>query len=210
MNIDKTTGRSPLGWGGLEKFEGRARRATIGLWLICVVLALHAVVTMVLVFTGESFRTAWLIYDLLSLWYLLLLAITAFLFIQWLRSARHNLAGYGRRSQFSDSAAVYWWFVPVANLFMPFQVVKEVVDESRAMTRVDVPSDRSPLWWGLFVGGYLVSLTAALVAAGRTTGVEGLLVLEAVAAASMSVAAFFAVGIVSSVTRIQTGEAGWS
>ena len=63
--------------------------------------------------------------------YSLLYIATAVLFIVWLYRAHKNLQFlHPDLLEFSDAAAIGWWFAPIFSLFRPFQVVREVWAES--------------------------------------------------------------------------------
>jgi hypothetical protein len=189
-----------------DRLKGRARRAKNALRLAGGVLFIHAMVSLALVFTAETAALLWTAYDLLGYWYLLVLVATAGLFISWHHSAHRNLRTYGREPRFADAATVYWWFIPVANLIMPYLVVKETVDETKELFPGFVESDPTRLWWALFAGGYVLSLATALTAGGDFAQVELLLGLESAAAMMMAIATRHAVMLVRLVTAIQTGE----
>lgn len=56
---------------------------------------------------------------------------TTVLFLLWLSRSHSNLRALrATRVEHSAGWAIGWWFVPIANLFKPFQVVREVWRES--------------------------------------------------------------------------------
>jgi hypothetical protein len=57
--------------------------------------------------------------------------LTVVFFLIWLNRANKNLTPLGANNlEFSSGWAVGWWFIPFANLVKPFQVVREVWNES--------------------------------------------------------------------------------
>ena len=54
------------------------------------------------------------------------LALTAISWVLWQYRAHANLRGLGRGHLDHRPWAIGWWFVPIANLWMPFKVVREV------------------------------------------------------------------------------------
>lgn len=103
---------------------------------------------------------------------------TAVFFLIWLNRANKNLtplqAGY---QEFSSGWAVGWWFIPLASLWKPFQVVREVWRESDPeidprdgggfLSGVASTSSGAPgymVWWWVF---WVVGNIASNIA-GRT------------------------------------------
>jgi hypothetical protein len=107
--------------------------------------------------------------------YPLLVLVTGILFVIWSHGAHANLAKLGREQvRHSNQATIWWWFVPIANLFMPFKVVFETVRGSAAA--LDDPSWRlrrippSAGWWaGLFLAGGCLSQLGGFLALTMTT-----------------------------------------
>ena len=68
--------------------------------------------------------------------------ITAVTFLMWIFRASRNLRPLGTQNQrYSPEGAVGWWFVPVANLLIPYKVVKElsVGSHPQAIDRTRLP-----------------------------------------------------------------------
>ena len=87
-----------------------------------------------------------------------LASIVAFLI--WLYRAYGNLSPLQARNlEFSPGWAVGWWFIPFANLVKPFQVVREVYNESDPDVDPYTGFSHVPagtpavvgLWWGTFL-----------------------------------------------------------
>ena len=81
-------------------------------------------------------------------------------FLVWLHRAYSNLSSLKAHNlEFSPGWAVGWWFIPFANIVKPFQIVREVYNESDP--EVDPYSGFSPaaagtplilgVWWGTFL-----------------------------------------------------------
>ena len=75
--------------------------------------------------------------------------------------AAKNLRALGQNNLvFTPAAQVYWWFVPIANLFMPYQATGELIRASEAQedSWVFTPKPSTlAIWWGLHIGGNIVS-----------------------------------------------------
>lgn len=102
---------------------------------------------------------------------LLVLLITAVLFFVWLHRVNKNLRPLGALYvEFTPGWAVGWFFIPFANLVMPYRVVKEVWTKSAP----DTPGVSSALqptgsaalvgwWWGVWlISNVLLRVAAAL------------------------------------------------
>lgn len=80
---------------------------------------------------GESIHFAYLFIGLISILEILLRLAVIVVFLIWLYRSFNNLSALKARNlEFSPGWAVGWWFVPFANLVKPFQVVRELWNES--------------------------------------------------------------------------------
>ena len=97
--------------------------------------------------------------------YLLIYAVLAISFLAWLYRIRKNEARLDvTGTQFSAGWSVWVWFIPIMNLFRPYQIMKEAWQASDSDADVDSwnRSSVSPLlgwWWSLFVASGLIFLT---------------------------------------------------
>ncbi|HEX7119818.1 MAG TPA: DUF4328 domain-containing protein [Longimicrobiales bacterium] len=141
----------------------------------------------------------------------LLLVPTAIVFLMWLHRAYANLGDVGARvTRFSPGWAVGYWFIPVANLIRPYQVVKEAWQRSESMNASE-STDTAPsspvvgLWWMAFIGsGALGRVFAARLSSADT--VEALLSASwwvVAADASSAVSAVLAILVVRGIDRRQ-------
>lgn len=84
--------------------------------------------------------------------YLLIYVVTAVPFGMWIYRANENSRGFGAEGmKFSAGWSVGWYFIPIANLFMPFRSMREIWQISR-----------NPHGWRSFPVGRLVSCWWAL------------------------------------------------
>jgi hypothetical protein len=105
-------------------------------------------------------------------------AMSIFLYL-WIFQVRRNLLALGVPGlRFSPGWSIGWFFVPVMNLFRPWQVMKETVQASQSLPAGASPEDwktapYSPLvhyWWWLplglsvIVGGAALAMMTVLVA----------------------------------------------
>ena len=77
-------------------------------------------------------------------------AATAVAFIAWMYGASQNLAplnGYDRRYQkYAPVHTIFWWFVPVAHLWQPYRVMKNIWNDTHGLAE-DASSKLLMLWW---------------------------------------------------------------
>jgi Domain of unknown function (DUF4328) len=84
----------------------------------------------------------------------------------WQYSAHRRLRRAGVADlRFTPGWGVGWWFVPIANLFKPYQAVKELwmASDPAPMVGADGPSRPAilPWWWGtLLVSGWVNNRSA--------------------------------------------------
>jgi type IV secretory pathway VirB3-like protein len=99
--------------------------------------------------------------------------ITVVLFLVWLHRAHKNLPALrAEYLQYSPGWAVGWWFIPFANLVMPFKVVREVwaessPDISEEPSFLSESLHRAPVyvgfWWGLWLAmNFVANITSRL------------------------------------------------
>lgn len=100
-------------------------------------------------------------------------AISAVLWFVWLVRCNRNLRAFGfEHLQFSPAGAVLWWFVPLANLLRPFQVMRELWQGSRAAVdgRLSLFGRPMPaaivLWWATLMIGFAIQYTTAWFVSG--------------------------------------------
>jgi len=87
--------------------------------------------------------------------YLLVYFVTAIVFLMWINRANKNCHGFSSGMEFTSGWAVGWYFVPIACLIKPFQVMNEIWRVSH--DPVNWKSLATPAllrwWWGLWLLG---------------------------------------------------------
>lgn len=80
-------------------------------------------------------------------------------------NANAHALGTGEMS-ITPGWSVGWFFVPFANLVMPYRGVRESWEVSHRMAGLDEFQDRALLgwWWGLWIGTNIISTIAARIA----------------------------------------------
>jgi hypothetical protein len=125
---------------------------------------------------GEDSGAEWLFWiDVYSgliifLAYVVLYVITGILFLKWIYRTNRNLHAFSRVTmKYTPSWAVWSYFVPIANLFVPPAVMSELWAVSHKSTSGGLAS----LWW-LFVIFSEVASRAFMTAMRKAKGFESL------------------------------------
>jgi hypothetical protein len=103
----------------------------------------------------------------------LLLLIVTFvslvLFFMWFRRAYYNLRLIKGKTRYAAGWAVGAWFVPVVQLFMPYQIMHELFrDTKRALLETypncgkQLPKNLVGLWWTISMCAVLIGLVPNL------------------------------------------------
>jgi len=131
-------------------------------WLVMAVLAIDGVWDPVLLIASSWFPqwvaathpSGALQTDLATLGMML---VTAIVFGTWTYLAGRNLVDAGYTDlEFSPGSRVWWFFVPIASLWKPFQGMRELWNASHGEGAYDVSAGFVTLWWALYLGGGIV------------------------------------------------------
>lgn len=92
--------------------------------------------------------------------YMLSFLVSGILILRWIYSANHNSRQLGaEKMDFSPGWAVGWYFVPIANLWKPYQAMKEIWQTSHHLQNWS--TSRVPpllfVWWLLWLFSGLFS-----------------------------------------------------
>lgn len=155
---------------------------------------------------------------LIGLVSLLLMVATIVCFIRWLTQARRNVVAMGARGLVhSREWAVWGWFVPILNLFRPYQVIEEVwrgssaqFGRALAVMAAPVPSILG-IWWGAWLVNGVLGQIAFRMTRGLTDAadladyiqVERMIAFSGIASV---VAAFLAIRVVRGLDDAQRAQ----
>jgi len=106
---------------------------------------------------------------LLSIVYLVVFIISGITFIKWFRRAYYNLSRI-TSCEYSEEWASWTWFIPIINLFRPYQIMKEMDKKtiaflgSKNLNSTENNSQLIGLWWGLwvvsnYIGNYIFKVS---------------------------------------------------
>lgn len=81
---------------------------------------------------------------------------TVVVFLMWLYRVSNNVAAFGVPRQTSGGWAVGSFFVPIANLFIPYQAIREIWNKSdpaavNSFSYTASPPGFFPAWWGFWI-----------------------------------------------------------
>jgi|GEM_PF-6696257 len=94
---------------------------------------------------------------------------TAGLSIAWFHRAYTNLRAIQRSALRPPNWAIFSWFVPIANLWVPLQLTRELSPDVYADDDDPRPTDRLiGRWWVLFVGAGIAALVLSYIDARET------------------------------------------
>ena len=77
-------------------------------------------------------------------------------FLMWIHRAYSNLPFLGNvNPKTTPGWAVGWWFIPIAFLFKPYDVMKEI-DIWSVESDDDLSANTLRLWWAFWIGSYVL------------------------------------------------------
>jgi len=94
--------------------------------------------------------------QLLAIVYLIMFITSGIIFIKWFQRAYYNLSKITNCKHTEDGAA-WCWFIPIINLYRPYQIMKEMNKKTIAFLKsktIDTIEDNTQLigfWWGLWI-----------------------------------------------------------
>ena len=149
---------------------------------------------------------------------LVLMIVTAVVFIMWFRRAERNIRNWDARGlPFDDWWNVGGWLIPVANLFVPIRMTAVIWRATDASVSPEIGEEWKtkslsplvPLWWATWIGGTVVFLIASnqIGAADDPETLRSALGLSAVSNVLVLAAAVLAIMVVRTITARQATRA---
>ncbi len=131
--------------------------------------------------------------------------MTAILFLFWIHRAYKNHEQLSRRgNEYSPGWAVFGFFIPIVSLFRPYQVVREMWDETQAGTEGD-PLLATPahsviiLWWLAFLAMSFISRLSSTATADSAAELTTAMVIDIVVQVTTIVSAVLAIRIIQTI-----------
>ena len=98
--------------------------------------------------------------QILGIVYMIAYILSSVMFIQWFRRAYYNLHQKINHLSYSEGWAAGAWFVPILSLFRPYQIMKELYNETKNLllkNELNISKSFSTnlvgLWWTLWIIG---------------------------------------------------------
>lgn len=155
--------------------------------------------------------TPTMIVGLVYIAFFVLFLVSALLVAMWIYRAHANLFAAGLDNiEFTPGWSIGWFFVPFANLVMPFRAMRELWNASHGHTSF-LGGETAPtvrIWWGCFLTGNILSYIGTrteLIAPGAEGQTVGL-AIDAVATLITVAAAWFLLKIIRVVMDAQRGH----
>src|SRR5688572_8646757 len=149
---------------GLAKLESRARLATIALWTFVAVATLTAAGELLEAFGVINVEAGLgplvVVVSLAYLAFTVAILVSIVLVAMWIHRGHANLREAGIDGlEFTPGWAVGWYFIPFANLVMPFKAMRELWSASRGAH--DPFGGQAPpevkAWWAAWIVGNILS-----------------------------------------------------
>lgn len=140
--------------------------------------------------------------------YLLVLIVTVVAFARWEHRAARNARRLDASCAYAPGWAVGWWFIPLANLVVPYRVLCELWRASGRDASTGPPYLGA--WWGCLVGSLLLGNLAGRVS-GEASSVAVAQLADVIDICSNGLAvvgALLALRLVRDLTRRQLDAAG--
>lgn len=200
---------------GLDTLDGRAAIARVTIWAYIVLTAVAMLAHVGELSGNLDIEAPGLLPSLAAMAYLgyALCFFGAVVAVSmWIHRAHANLFSAGFEGlEFTPGWSVGWFFVPVANLFKPFQAMRELWNASHQQEDAfaSEPDRRLKLWWGMWIAGNaLGNLSGKSFLQSGETGLSAGLVVDLAAFAIMIVAAWLLLQIIEAITRAQRSMMG--
>lgn len=174
----------------MEKLRPNGKRAKNAITLIWVVLGMDIILLVARYFEYDLIQTAMnggyispeavdandLRIQIMGIAYLVVYIISAITFIQWFRRAYYNLHLKLNYLDYKEGWAAGSWFVPIINFYRPYQIMKEMYQETKELLlkKGVAPHEISSIalvhaWWGLWMLNNVITQVANRTAASAET-----------------------------------------
>ena len=133
---------------------------------------------------------------------------TVVFFLMWLYRSYKNLPAFGAtRTSYSPGWAVGSFFVPFANLVVPYRAVKELWQKSVVGNTFSFatgsPPAWFPLWWGFWIASNIASNIYFRMSMSGNATREAVAIVDIASEALSIIAALFAIMVVGEIDKRQ-------
>jgi len=101
--------------------------------------------------------------SIIAIIYSIFSIVSAITFIQWFRRAYFNLHQHVNHLSYTEGWAAGSWFVPIINLFRPYQIMKELYAETKLYLtnkgealKENFTTNALGLWWTFWIIGNII------------------------------------------------------
>lgn len=149
---------SPIG-AGLASLQTRARIATLGIYLFILLNVLRAAVGFanaigvidLMALPSQAYVNA---YDVILYGSLVAFYVSALAVAFWIYRAHKNLIDAGCDGlEFTAGWSIGWFFVPIANFYMPYKAMREAWHASLGQSGDTSPPPLLTIWWSSYLAG---------------------------------------------------------
>lgn len=149
-------------------------------------------------------------YLLVSLVQVLVYLVAGLVVLRWIYLANANVHALGASSVGGPAMAVAWYFIPIANLFMPFVAMREIWKASREPRDWEIVAAPATIgwWWFCWITSSIAGV-AAFRLAGEDSSGEAARASELLTTASDVLtipASLLLAAIIAGVTRMQQAQ----
>lgn len=135
---------------------------------------------------------------------------TVVVFLMWLYRVHENLAAFGvprNQMQYSSAWAVGSFFIPIANLIIPYRAIREVWEKSvpnyTTMFSTPSPPGYFPAWWGFWIVSNIADQLYFRLSWREAAATDTIEIIGVVGGVLGIVAALLAVQVVREIQRQQ-------
>ena len=145
----------------------------------------------------------WLWLSLSGITFFISLITLQITFLMWVHRAYSNLPFLGNDNpKTTPGWAVGWWFIPIASLFKPYDVIKEIYIWSWEGD-AEISTNTLRLWWAFWIGIYVLSFIEVYFSTTNLEEYRNNLILNIGISSMFLMAAILMLKIVSSITYNQ-------
>lgn len=143
----------------MNQFRPNKERARMAIVMIWIVLALE-ILSLVSEFfaydtvgtVSEELSMSDLRQAAIGLLHFIAYVISAITFIQWFRRAYYNLHMVPYSNvKYSEGWAAGCWFVPIMNLFRPYEIMTEMYGKTQRLLSDNRPTSQVGWWWAFWI-----------------------------------------------------------
>lgn len=105
------------------------------------------------------------IQSLVSVGFVFITIICGIMFLLWFKRAYHNLHQVNSTLKYKEKWAIWGWFIPIINLWRPYQIMKEIYIHATTQEKKNNASDEEEIittpiidaWWLLWIASGIFS-----------------------------------------------------